>query len=308
MCYTYNMKKLSVIFVGTGAFGAGTLEALAADKRFSIPFVITAPDKEIGRGLKLTSTQIKKTALANKLIVHESTKVENLKQKIIQAKADFILVVAFGEIIPISVLKIPKNGSVNIHGSLLPKYRGASPIQESILCGDRETGLTWIHMNEKMDAGDIIEQAEIDISPEDTYETLGEKLAQLSSIKTGDILAEFALTNKQKPQDQKLATYCHKISKKDGEINLQRETAEEILRKIRAYAKWPGCYFWFNEKRIKIIQAHIGEQKISTGEIEMVDKKFLALGTREGTLLLTRIQPESKREMSTEEFLRGYKN
>lgn len=308
MCYTDDMEKLSVIFVGTGAFGAGTLEALAADNRFSIPFVITAPDKQIGRGLKLTSTQIKKTALANKLVVHESTKVENLKQKIIQAKADFILVVAFGEIIPISVLKIPKKGSVNIHGSLLPKYRGASPIQESILCGDRETGLTWILMNEKMDAGDIIEQVKINILPDDTSEKLGEKLARLSLIKTGDILAEFALINKQKPQDQKLATYCHKISKKDGEIDLQRETAEEILRKIRAYAKWPGCYFWFNEKRIKIIQAHIGEQKISTGEIKIVDRKFLALGTKKGTLLLTRIQPESKREMNTEEFLRGYKN
>lgn len=301
------MNPISVIFIGTGAFGVGTLQKLATDPIFHIPLVITGQDKAVGRGLKTAFSPVKETALANKLIVQQPLSIGELKQKLIQLKPDYLLVVAYGEIIKNEILDIPSIASVNIHASLLPKYRGASPIQEALLHGNSQTGITWIKMDSKMDTGDVIAQKSLQISGDDTFETLANRLSDLSAQNTGGILEKFAKNKLSTPQDNSLATYCRKIQKNDGFIDVHKETAEEILRKIRAYTPWPGCSILWNGKRLKITQAVMGEQKISTGVVQIVDNKILAIGTLKGTLLPKRVQPESKREMNIAEFLKGQK-
>lgn len=300
------MDNLSVIFIGTGEFGVPILEALIKEN-MRIPFVVTGTDKLAGRGLKHIASPVKQVADVNKLIVHQPTRLVEMKQKLIQEKPDCLLVVAYGEIIKKDILEIPRFGSINIHASLLPKYRGASPIQEAILQGDSATGVTWIKMNEKMDEGDIIAQRTLTIDPADTNITLSEKLSRLAAQAAPRILVDYAKAGLSIPQDEAAASWCRKISKEDGRIDFQNETAEEIVRKVKAYTPWPGAFFTLNGKRIKIIQASIGEQKIGSGETAVVDGKFLAVGTQKGTILIRKLQPESKREMATEEFLRGRK-
>ncbi|MBI2453766.1 methionyl-tRNA formyltransferase [Candidatus Peregrinibacteria bacterium] len=171
------MKSLSVIFVGTGPFGVQILNTLIRNQNFTISFVITSPDVPQGRRLKVHPSAIKETALKNNLIVHEPKRIIDMYEKIVQQKCDFLLVVSYGAIIPEVILKIPRLAPVNIHPSLLPKYRGASPIQESLLNRDRITGVTWISMNSDLDAGDIIGQRELPIDPDDDARTMGEKLS-----------------------------------------------------------------------------------------------------------------------------------
>lgn len=299
------MQQLSVIFIGTGGFGVPTLNVLASDQRFNIPFVITGQDKSSGRGLKTNFSPVKNAAIANKLIVQQPKSLNELKQDFIQTKPDYFLVIAYGEIIKKDILNIPSIVAVNIHASLLPKYRGASPIQEAILHGDQKTGITWIKMNEKMDAGEAIKQITFKIESEDTYETLSNALSDLAAKNTAQILIKFSQNKKSLKQNEDRTSYCRKIKRQDGFIDVYKQNAEEITRKIRAYTPWPGCWIFLNGKRLKIIQAEIGEQKISSGEIRILDKKTLGLGTVKGTLLPLKVQPESKREMSIEEFLRG---
>lgn len=301
------MNKLKVIFTGSGDFGVPVLETLVKDNRFDIPFIITSPDKQLGRGLKIIQSSIKTFALTNKLIIHQPQRIAELKQKIIQEKPDFLLVVAYGEIIDESILKTPDSGSINIHGSLLPKYRGASPIQEAILQGDNTTGITWILMNKKMDQGDIIAQEKTDIDMSDSYDSLSEKLSKIASDKTGDILVKYSVNPKVIKQNNNSASYCKKITKEDGFIDVYKENAIETERKIRAYSRWPGCYInWFG-KRLKIIKAAVGEQKISAGEMKIIETGSMAIGTKHQTFLPLIVQLEGKKQMEINEFLRGQK-
>lgn len=301
------MEKLSVIFTGTGNFGTLILEALAKDKKITIPFVITGQDKSSGRHLKMSENPLKKAAKLNKLFIQQPQSIKELKQKLMQERPDFLLVVAYGEIIPKEILEIPKYGSVNIHASLLPKYRGASPIQESLLNEDKKTGISWILMNEKMDQGPVVAQMEIIIAEEDTYETLSQKLSQLAAKHTTKVLHEFANTDKKTVQHESHATYCRKISKKDGFIDVYKENAPNIINKIRAYTPWPGCYIFWHGKRLKIIQAKIDEETLKPGEIKILDNKNLVIGTKNGAFKPLIVQKESKRQMAIEEFLHGQK-
>jgi len=303
-----HMEKIKIVFAGTGEFGVQTLNALAGDPRFEVSCVITGLDKPVGRKLEIQENAVKQAAILNKLFVLQSPQISSLKQKIIQINPDLLLVVAFGELLPSDILEIPRLGAINIHGSLLPKYRGASPIQESILNGDRITGITWIRMNKKMDQGDIVEQLNLNIKNTDTYEELSAKLAKLSADKTGGVLVNYVKSPTQTKQDDKLATYCRKIKKEDGMINFQLESADEIVRKIRAYTPWPSCYIAWGGKRLKIIKAEVSEQKIDTRKTETINGTKLLIGTKEKSLALLTVQPESKRAMSIEEFLRGQKN
>lgn len=299
------MTRLSLIFVGTGDFGLPVLEALLKDRNFRIPFVITGQDKPAARHLKLTSPKIKELAQTNKLIVHQPRRISALKQKITQENPNLLLVVSYGEIIAKEILNIPKLGAINIHASLLPLYRGASPIQEALRNSDKKTGITWILMDEKMDAGQIIEKCESAIGADDNFATLSKKLSELAAAKTPGVLMDFAKNRASEPQEESKATYCRKIKKEDGLILLEKETAEEIVNKIRAFTPWPGCYIFWNNKRLKIIQARIVEQKISPGEMKVLDNGILAFGTQKGVLLPVRVQLEGKKEMRVEEFLRG---
>lgn len=301
------MKKLSIIFAGTAQFAVPILEALISDPRFNVSSVITAPDKPAGRNRALLPSSVKLAALSNKLIVHQPVCIKELEQNIIQEKPDFFLLTAYGQIITKNILKIPKLGAINIHGSLLPKYRGASPIQEAILNGDRISGVTWIVMNERLDEGDIIAKKEVFILPQDTYETLSQRLADISAGSTPDVLAKYA----EKPAAEKQkgeASFCGRIDKKDGFINVRKESAEKIERKIRAYTPWPGCFILWNGKRLKIIGVKVCEQKIDTGEVAIVNGETLMVGTTEKSLMLIRVQLEGKKELNIADFIKGQKN
>lgn len=301
------MGKLSVIFAGSGSFGAPILEKLIKNDYFVIPFVVTGTDKPSGRGLKEVANPIKVAAKKNKLIVHQPVLIEDLKQKLMQVKPDFLLVVSYGEIIKEEILAIPKYGAINVHPSLLPKYRGASPIQEAILQGDSVTGVTCIKMSKKMDSGDIIASIKMPISPNDNFPTLSKKLSNLAAEHTQHVLRSFAEEPILIKQDENAASYCRKIKKEDGFIDVYRESADQIVRKILAYTPWPGCFIFWNGTRLKITQAKISEQKISTGEVHVENGRILLIGSQKGAILPRKVQPESKREMGIEEFLRGQK-
>lgn len=302
------MDKLSVIFVGTGEFGVPILNALAKSRNFTIPFVITGLDKSAGRHLQITSSPIKECVLLNKLIIHQPDAINDLKKNIIQARPNFLLVVDYGEIIKKDILSIPKYGAVNIHASLLPKLRGASPIQRAILNGEQKTGVTWILMNSKMDQGNIISQKEIPIHHEDAYPLLERKLSALATENTPNVLLSFAQTGNSVEQNESQASYCGKISKESGFLDIYKDDADAILRKIRAYQPWPGCWLFWNKKRLKIIQAAKVEQKIGPGGISVINGKILAIGTKGGAFLPVIVQPESKKTMPVAEFLKGQRD
>ncbi|MBI5413342.1 methionyl-tRNA formyltransferase [Candidatus Peregrinibacteria bacterium] len=302
------MQKIKVIFIGTGEFGSPILEALSANNKIEIQFVVTSEDKPAKRNLNLMPSPIKQTALMNKLFIQQPHSISGLKQKIAQIKPDILLVVSYGEIIPKDLLEIPTRGSINIHGSLLPKYRGASPIQAGLLNGDKVTGVTWIKMTGKMDAGPIIDKKELDIDNGDNYDSLSHKLSKLAALHTGNVIETFVKTGKSIEQNPKEATYCRRIEKTDGMLDPYNETAEQMIRKIKAYSTWPKCSILWNNKRIIITSATVGEQKNSSGEVAVFENKILAIGTQKGAVMPTKVQPESKREMSIEEFLRGQKN
>lgn len=293
--------QLKIIYCGTPVFAITPLKSLLDDSRFRVCFVITQKDKPAGRGKIMTPPPLKSFALKNKLIVQQPAEIKDLIQEISHVKPDFLVVFAYGQIIPPELLKIPKYGCINIHLSLLPKYRGSSPVQEALLQDDKETGITFISMDETLDTGDIISQQKHLINENDNTQTLLEKLSLLAAKLLPQTLIDFASGKlKPKPQKHKEAAYCRKIKKEDGLIDFKKETAKEILRKIKAFTPWPGCFFFADNKRIKIIQAEISEQKISSG-------KF-ALQTQKGFLIPLRVQLEGKKETSIEDFIRGNKN
>lgn len=288
------MTKFKIVFIGTGDVGVPILEELQKDVHFTIPLVISSA----------VSSPLKNCAFKNNLFVHESNATDDLKQKIELARPDLLLVVDFGKIIPEAILKTARLAAVNIHPSLLPRYRGPSPIQEALLRGDRETGVTWIKMSEQMDAGEIIEQVKMTIEPADDYPALEKKLARLAADKTPEVLAKFSENPKSKKQDEALASYCRMVKRQDGRLNFATETAEQMLRKIKAYTPWPGTFLLWNGARLKVLKAEKVEQKNGSGEVH-ADTKNILIGTPKGSLRLRRVQLEGKKEMSVEEFLRG---
>ncbi|MEK7528850.1 MAG: methionyl-tRNA formyltransferase [Patescibacteria group bacterium] len=300
-------KPISIIFAGTPEFACRALEALIEDKRFSIDMVITQPDKPVGRNLKTTSCPVKQVATKNNILVQQPEKIASIKDKIESIKPDFIVVIAYGQILPQDILSIPRHGSVNVHGSILPKYRGASPIQEALRNGDSETGVSLQLMNKFLDQGDILEQFKLSIKDSDNYLLLSEKLSKLTAEKLPSVLVDFfeqKITTMK--QDNSSATYCKKISKEDGLLDFNLEDAVSLVNKVRAFTPWPSCYTFLNKKRIKIVSATHSEQKINTGEWALTSPKQLGIGTKKGAFIPLILQPEGKKPMSAEEFVRGY--
>lgn len=304
---TKDTKKLKIIFAGTPDFAVSILKTLLKNKNFKIEMVITQPDKPMGRKHILTPLYVKKFALSNKLIVQQPENIKNIAERISDLKPDFIVVIGYGQIFPKKILKIPKFGCINIHFSLLPKYRGASPVQETLLHGDKKTGISIILMNEGLDEGDILQKKEIIIEDKDTTQTLLEKLSNLSAKLLPYTLINFA-NRKIKPIKQKKTTisHCRKIKKENGLIDFKKETAKQIFNKIRAYNKWPGCFWFLKGKRIKIYSAEYNEQKNSSGMTVRNDE--LEIGAKKGVLYPKTIQMEGRKIMTIKEFLNGYKN
>lgn len=305
------MKKYRLIFFGTPQFAVPALEALIKDERFDVIAVVTEPDRKSGRGNNLVFSPIKNfvtkynkerdssTGARNDtkgtILLLQPEKIQAIGYKLKAISWEVAVVAAYGQFIPKEILGIPKYGFVNIHPSLLPKYRGPSPIQAAILNGDKKTGVTIMKMDEKMDHGEIIDFA-TDNSQLTTInsEELSEKLSKLGAELLIKVLPDYLEGKiKPKPQDHTKATFTKLINKSDGQINW-KEPVKTIERKIRAYFPWPGTYTFINSKRLKILKAHLAKSAYEVGA-----------GDR---LVLDKVQLEGKKPVSWQEFKRGYRH
>lgn len=301
-----------IIFLGSPDFAVPTLEKLKQDKRFEIIAVFSQPDKKIGRNQIETSSAVKKRALELKIKVYTPENINTPANiAFIQSlQPDFLLTVAYGQIIAPEILKIPKIEALNLHGSLLPKYRGASPIQSALLNGENETGISIMRMITKMDAGEIFYQTKIAISKTDDAESLFQKISEIGSKITPDILAKIAKNElKTVSQNENDATYCKKIKKEDGQIDWQNETAQEILNKIRAYTPWPSCYTTFQDKTLKILKAHfLSSSNLIRGSLPgtiIQSQNTIHIVTKSGTLIPEIVQLEGKKPLQINDFIKG---
>lgn len=313
-------NKIKTIFIGTPDFAVPSLRALIKDDQFDIVGVITQPDKKIGRKQIVTPPPIKVEALKYKIEVFQPDKILNLPEMLRESKqaglkSDIIVVAAYAQKLPEEILNLPKFGCVNVHASLLPKYRGAACIQAAIMNGDEKTGITIMKMNERLDAGQILAQEAILISPEDTSGSLFEKLAQLGAKILIPTLKKY-INGEIKPiaQNNLKSSYVGLLKKEYGKINWKK-TASELERFIRAMNPWPSAFTEFRIKNlefriIKILEVEHEPLKINKykiGEVFLYNGK-IAVQCGQNSLVIKKLQLEGKKAMTSEEFLRGNKN
>ncbi len=269
------MNSYKIIFIGTSQFAAPALKNLV-ENNYNIITVITGLDKP-------APSPVKQTALKYNLKILQPEKISDIAFEISDLKPDLIITAAYGQIIPKNILNAPKFGCLNLHPSLLPKYRGPSPIQTAILNNDKTTGLTIMLMDEKMDHGPIVSQTEIKIDDRDNCQTLEKKLSKKAALFLIKTLPKYFQNQiKPKPQEEAKASYTKMLAREDGKIDW-KQTAREIERKVRAFYPWPGTWTEFNGKRIKILKAKVVNKKL---ELELV-------------------QPAGKKPMTGEEYFRG---
>ncbi len=308
--------KLKIIFLGTPEFGVIILEELIK-ANFKPVLVVTAPDKPVGRKQIITLPPVKISAKKYNIEVCQPDKIENYKLKIKKLNPDLIIAAAYGQIISNDILDIPQYGSLNVHPSLLPKYRGSSPIQYTILNGEKETGVTIILMTEKLDQGKVISNFQFPISNEKiTYPELSQKLAELGAKLLLETIPKWVNGEiEPKPQDDSRSTYIKILKKQDGKIDWKKP-AECIERQIRAFQPWPGSFSELeisNQKsqKLKILKADVLKQT-KNGPFGVPGKTYLApddkIAVQAGKdfLVIEKLQLEGKKPMSSEEFLRGH--
>jgi len=302
---------MKLVFCGTPQFAVPSLNKLAA-AGFDLRIVVTQPDRPQGRGMQLAAPPVKQAALELGLQVVQPDKIrknEEFQKQLTEIAPEAIIVVGYGRIIPPWMLQLPPLGNINVHGSLLPKYRGAAPIQWAIASGERVTGVTTMHLDEGLDTGDILLQRETEILPSDTAVTLAPRLAALGA----DLLVETLHGLESKsispvPQDHLRATLAPILKKEDGLIDFKL-TATEIHNRLRGFQPWPGAYTSFRGKNLKIIDACPATDGSSLDASEMrVAGDRLLVGCGAATLLeLIQVQPEGKKAMSAREFMSGYR-
>ena len=297
--------------MGTPEFAVPILQSLIDHPRINIVSVITQPDKKTGRGKTLQPSLISKLASINDIEVLKPEKIKNnqkMFKDIQNMNLDFIVVAAYGKILPKEILDIPKYGILNIHGSILPKYRGASPVNKAILNADKTTGVTLMKMDKNMDTGPIIAMSkDIKIEPGDTTGSLSEKLSNLGANVLKESIVPY-LEGNLVPQEQNnsLATYTKLIQKTDGKINWN-ETAEYIARQIRAYQPWPSAYTFWGDKRIKLLNVQPINLNNASGPGQVIENENnLLIGTKKGILKINKLQLEGKAIISGKNFLHGY--
>lgn len=301
---------MKLVFCGTPTFAVPSLERLAS-AGFEIQLVVTQPDRPQGRGMVLTAPPVKQSALKLGLPVIQPEKIKKNEEVQAQLKAlqpDAIIVVGYGRIIPPWMLALPHYGNINVHASLLPKYRGAAPVQWAIAHGETVSGVTTILLNEGLDTGDILLQKEMAIRPEDTTVTYAPRLAEMGA----DLIVETLRGLEEKtvtpvPQDHAQATLAPILKKEDGLVDFNR-TAIEIHNRLRGFQPWPGAYTQFRGKSFKLISAlpEDTSSNLEPGELRVGDEKlFVGCGQRT-VLQLIHVQPEGKKIMATREFINGY--
>ncbi|QLZ67954.1 methionyl-tRNA formyltransferase [Legionella sp. PC1000] len=305
------MSRLNIVFAGTPEFGLPCLSALLHSTHH-IQAIYTQPDRPAGRGRKLHASAVKEWALNHQIPVYQPSNFKNPEAiaELAAFKPDVIVVIAYGLILPKAVLEIPRLGCINVHASLLPRWRGASPIQSAILHGDTESGVTIMQMDAGMDTGAMLRKITCPISTSETAQSLHDRLAEISAqplLQTLDELA--AQTAKSETQNNELATYASKINKEDAHINWQ-QTAVEIDRKIRAFNPWPIAYTHLGEEILRIHQAKIVALPFSQtpGTIVSIDKKGMLIATGEQGLLVERIQLPGAKVISIADWLNSSKS
>lgn len=297
--------SLKIIFAGTPDFAARHLDALLASEH-QVVGVFTQPDRPSGRGNKLTPGPVKVLAQAHDVPVFQpkSLKPEDNQQLVADLQADIMVVVAYGLILPKAVLDMPRLGCINVHGSLLPRWRGAAPIQRSLWAGDRETGVTIMQMDVGLDTGDMLHKLSCPITPEDTSASLYDKLAELGPqgmLDTLDLLA----SGKAQPevQDEALVSYAEKLSKEEARLDWSLSAAQ-LERCIRAFNPWPVSFFLIEDQPVKVWQASVlPHQNKQPGEIIHADKNGIQIATADGVLNLLSLQPAGKKAMSAQDLL-----
>lgn len=298
----------TVIFLGTPNFGATVLEGLIK-AGYNVKAVVTQPDKKVGRKQKIVYSPVKEVALKNNLSLYQPIRIGKSDElsELIDMHADFIITAAFGQFLPTKFLKSAKIAAVNVHGSLLPKYRGGAPIQYALRNGDSETGVTIMEMVKEMDAGDMYAQATLPIEKEDTAGTIFEKLASLGSDLLLNTLPKIAAgTAKKIPQDQDKVVFSPTISKEEERIHTDM-TADEANNLIRALNPDPGAYMMIKDKRFKVWKAEVADDSTSleSGYLVSNHGRF-AIAFADNTVLnLLEVQPTGKKIMKIKDFLNG---
>ncbi len=305
--------SLNLVFCGTPRFAVPSLEKLV-EAGFPVRLVVTQPDKPRGRGLELTASPIKQRAAELGLPITQPDKIKNneeFRHQLAELKPDAIIVVGYGRIIPQWMIDLPPLGNINLHASLLPKYRGAAPIQWAIASGETVTGNTTMRINAGLDTGDIFLQQEVAIKPEDTAETLAPRLAEAGANLLVETLKGLqAGSVHPRPQDDARSSLAPILTKEDGRIDFQRP-AQEIINRLRGFQPWPGAFTSFRGKNLNVWAARVFDglsQPRSASEGEMfIEGQSLIVGCGQSTALeLIEIQPEGKKRMAARDFVHGY--
>ena len=298
---------MRVVFIGTGEIGVPTLRALL-DSEHEVVAVVTQPDKRVGREQRIEPPPIKKEIAKTRIPILQPTRIKDQQEteEIRDFAPDVVVVVAYGQILPRDVLEIPRLACLNLHASLLPRWRGAAPIQATIAAGDCETGITAMYMDEGLDTGDILLQRHVEILPNDTGGSLHDRLAQIAPEALLESLRLLSAGNAPRiAQDNARATYAPKLKREHGLIDWS-ESAEAIERKIRAYNPWPGAFMKVDRQNLKVFSASVVDLNGQPGEVLRSDEDLI-VATGKDALSLAEVQLEGKRRMSAAEFLRGHR-
>lgn len=292
---------MKIIFMGTPEYAGRILEKVINTNGIEVVAVYTQPDKPVGRKKILTPPIVKTIALQNNIEVYQPNRLrdESVVKELKEIECDYIVVAAYGQILPREILEHAP--CINLHASILPQYRGASPIQQTLLNGDDKTGVSAMLMDEGLDTGDIIKIEEIDVGKDEMAESLFERLTDVACELTVDVLQNF---EKYRPlkQDETKSSHCKKITKQDGEVEF--EEAEPLFNKYRAFTPWPGVYL---SSGLKLKNIELVEDKThnESGKILKIEKDSIIVGCKKGTIRVYTVQPESKKEMDVLSYING---
>ena len=304
---------MRIVFIGTGEIGVPTLRALLRSTQHELLGVVTQPDKPAGRDQRMQAPPIKAELHETSTPILQPARMRNEEtiEQIRALKPEVIVVMAYGQILPKSVLEIPRVACLNLHASLLPRHRGAAPIQAAIVAGESQTGITVIYMDEGLDTGDVLLQSKLEISPNETGGSLHDRLAAIAPAPLLEALDQLAAgTALRTPQNSALATYAPKLGREDGKIDWT-ESAEVIERKIRAFDPWPGAFTQLTDisgkvRNLKVFRASVVENQAGDPGSVSRPNDEVVVATGKDALRLDEVQLEGKQRMRAAEFLRGF--